>query len=140
MPNLVLCALFSFYAVALHVPILFNGLFPVFGKWLTGLQGILLLDVSIWVLVGLIWGTFRRRAWAWWGSGVYFVLLSASWILTLARSSLSDLLSRMVFPPAEMEILQGLPVQGIHLAAFVGVPLVITWGIILFSKRCFTAA
>jgi hypothetical protein len=139
LPILVLCSLFVFYAVALHIPIFFHGIFPLFGILLFGSSGILLIDVSILCLVLLTWGTLRLRAWAWWGSLAYFGLMAFSSILTLARSSFSDILTRMNFPPTEMEALQGLPFQGVHFAAFIGVPLLVTLGVIILSKRHFGA-
>ena len=43
---LVLGCLMIFFALALHVPILFNGVFPLFGRYVLGLQGIFLLALS----------------------------------------------------------------------------------------------
>ncbi len=136
-PVLVLCSLYLFYVVVLHIPILFNGIFPLFGVWLVDFQGILLLDILIACLACLTWGTFRLRTWAWWGSVIYFGLLTSSSMLTLCRSSLSDILSRMKFAPTEMEALQGLPFQGGLMAAFIGIPLLLTLGLIILSKRHF---
>jgi hypothetical protein len=126
-----------FYIIALHVPIFFNGIFPFFGVFLFDLQGILMLDIAMALLGCLVWGTLRLRMWAWWGSLVYFGLMTFSSILTLLKSSLSDILSRMIFPPTEMEALQGLPFQGFHFAAFIGIPLVVTLGLVIFSRRYF---
>jgi len=137
-PVLVLCSLYLFYVIVLHILIFFNGIFPLFGILLVDLQGILLLDILIVCLVCLTWGTFRLRTWAWWGSVIYFGLLTSSSILTLCRSSLSDILSSMKFAPTEMEALQGLPFQGWLMAAFVGIPLLLTLGLIILSKRYFT--
>ena len=136
-PILVLCSLYLFYAVVLHVPILFNGIFPLFGGFLFGLQGIVLLDVSIAFLVYLTWGTFKSRPWAWWGALIFFGLMTFSSILTFLKSSYADILSGMKFPPTEMRFLEGVPLQGFHLAAFFGVPLLATLGAIIVSKRHF---
>ena len=137
MPVLVLGALFVFYAIVLHVPIVFNGLVPFFGQWLSGLQGIVILTILIMSLLCLTWGTLNRWAWAWWGSLVYFGLLTVSTVLTLAGTSYLDLLTKMDFPPAEVEMLDGAPVSGLHLAAFVGLPLVLTLVAIVVTKRWF---
>ena len=137
LPILVLCALYSFYAIVLHVPIFFNGMFPLFGDFVYELPGILMLDVSIMLLVCLIWGTWRRSSWAWWGGLVYFGLLTSSSILTFAKSDYLDILSMMKFAPLEMKALQGLPFQGFYFAVFFGVPLLITLGLIVASKRHF---
>jgi len=135
MPLLVTCVLYLFFTVAMHVPIFFNGAFPLMGFFVYDLPGFVLLDLSIWLLLGLTWGAARRRIWAWWGGVVVFGFLTCSWIITLVRSSLSDILSHMLFAPTEMEALQGVPLQGCHLAALIGPSFLITWGLIIASKR-----
>jgi hypothetical protein len=136
-PLLVLSVLYLFYIVMLHILILFNGMFPVFGAFQFGLQGIVLLDVAIGCLLGLIWGTLRRRRWAWWGAVIWLGLFTFSTVLTLVRSSCAAILAGLAFPPREIEFLGGIPVQGYHFAVMVGIPLLITWGLAVLSKRCF---
>ena len=111
-PVLVLSALLLFYVVALHIPIFFSGLFPFFGCLLIDLEGIFALDVSIVCLVGLTWGVLKLKPWAWWSTLVFVSLLTVSVIVTFVQYSLADILSRMRFPPTEMEALQNLPLQG----------------------------
>ncbi len=101
------------------------------------MQGFVALDFCIVSLVGLTWGVLRQRVWAWWGSVAYLGLLTLSAVVTLARSSLAEMLALMKFAPLEMEILQGIPLQGVHLIPFPGIPLLITLGVILLSKRHF---
>ena len=139
LPVLVLGSLFALCAIALHILIFFNGIIPFLGLWLNGLQGILLIDILIMSLVGLIWGTFRLKTWAWYGSLVYFALMTLSSILTLSRSSFLDILSAMNLPEFERELMQGVPLQGFHFAVLIGVPLLITLGLIVYSKRYFRA-
>ena len=135
LPSLVLGILFAFYAVALHVSPFFNGIFPLFGVLLFGLPGMFLADVAILSLGALTWGILRLKAWAWWGSVVYFGLLIVSLVWSLSTSTLGEVLEGLNFPPTEMEALQGMPLHGAHLAAFLGLPLIVTLGVILFSKR-----
>jgi hypothetical protein len=137
LPILVLSFLYVFYAVVLHVPIFFRGIFPVFGTLFYDLEGIVLLTASILWLGLLVWGTLRQRAWAWWGALCYFALLTASTILTFSTTTYAHLLARMQFPPTEVEILQGIPLQGFHLALFFGLPLVLTLAAILRAKPHF---
>jgi hypothetical protein len=134
---LVLSALFALYLVALHILIFFNGLFPVFGIWLSGLEGIVLLDMAILCLACLIWGTMRMSRWAWWSALVYFTVMAASWVVTLATSSWSDILVQLDFPPFEVDILEGLPFQGWHFAVLVGIPLALTLGVLIWFRRDF---
>ena len=135
--SLVLATLYLFWAVVLHVPILFRGIYPAFGVLLFDLPGFLALDVSILLLVGLIWGTLTARGWAWWGGLLTFSALTFSTIWTFARYALSDILAGMHFPPKEMGILRGVPLHGVHLAVFFGVPLLGTLVAILLSKKHF---
>lgn len=137
MPVLVLGVLFIFYVVFLHVPLFFNGIFPLFGVWLSDKQGFFALDIAIVSLVCLTWGVVRQRMWAWWGSVAYFGLLAVSTVVTLARSSFAEILAPMQLPPTEMEMLKGVPLQGIHFVPFVGLPLLITLGVIVISRRHF---
>lgn len=137
LPVLVVCAVCLLCIVVLHLLILFNGLFPLFGILLNDIVGILLIDLSILWLACLIWGLLRLRIWAWWGALVYFALLASSTILTLSVSSLSDILSKTRFPAFEVGILGGIPLAGLHFAPLVGAPLLITLGLIVFSRRYF---
>lgn len=137
MPILVLSSLYLFYIIMLHILILFNGIFPVFGVFLFGLPGIFLLDFSIGSLICLIWGTLRLKLWAWWASVIWLGLFTCSTVLTFCRYSYPALLSGLAFPPREIEFLEGIPVQGYHFSILVGIPLLITWGIAILSKRHF---
>ena len=66
-PKLIaLSLLYFFYIVTLHILILFKGIYPVFGIFVCGIDGIYLIDISIMCLACLIWGTLRQRLWAWW--------------------------------------------------------------------------
>ncbi|OIO87511.1 MAG: hypothetical protein AUK02_05080 [Anaerolineae bacterium CG2_30_58_95] len=136
-PILVLSFLYAFYVIMLHILILFNGMFPAFGVFRFGLQGIILLDIAIACLICLVWGTLRRRRWAWWGAVVFIGSFTLSTIFTLARSSYQAILSGLAFPARELEFLRGIPVQGYHFAVMVGVPLLATWIIALLAKRHF---
>jgi hypothetical protein len=137
LPVLVTCSIFLFTVAVLHVLILFNGVFPLLHVLVFGLQGILLIDVSILVLLALTWGMLRLEVWAWWGSLLYWSLLTFSALAALSRSSLLDILSRMKFAPLEVEALDGIPIHGAHLAALVGIPLLVTLGLLAYSRRYF---
>jgi len=134
---LVLCFLYFVYFLALHALIFFNGIFPFFHIFFVGLAGFGMITVSVIWLALLIWGTIRRRRWAWWGALLYFGLLTISSTLALSRSSWADLLNRMKFAETELDALAGLPIQGIHLIPIVGLPLLLTLVVIIFSRKQF---
>lgn len=139
-PVLALGYLFSFFLIILHTHIYFNGMFPLFGSWLTGLSGIVLIDLSILALLVLLWGTLRRSRWAWWGALGYFCLMAVSYVLTLLASDWQTILSTADFPPFEVEILRGIPAQGYHLAILVGIPFLLAIGLILRARPYYAPA
>ena len=137
LPVLVVCSIVLLTIVVLHVLILFNGAFPLFSTLVFDLQGIALIDLSILILVVLIWGLLRLRRWAWWGALVYWAFLTFSSIAALSSYSLADILAQMKFAPLEMEALGGMPLHGAHLAVLAGIPLLVTLGLLAYSGRYF---
>jgi hypothetical protein len=136
-PALALGYVFAFYLLILHVHIYFNGMFPLFGTWLSGLPGIVAIDIAICSLAVVLWGTLRRSAWGWWGGLAYFSLMALSYVLTLLSSTWQGILSTADFPAYEVAILQGIPAQGYHLAILVGVPFALTIWLIVRARPCF---
>jgi hypothetical protein len=136
-PVLALGYVFAFYLLILHTHIYFNGMFPLFGSWLSGLPGIVAIDIAICSLAVVLWGTLRRSAWGWWGGLAYFSLMALSYVLTLLSSTWQGILSTADFPAYEVAILQGIPAQGYHLAILVGVPFALTIGLIVRARPCF---
>ncbi|MGB9301392.1 MAG: hypothetical protein WCD51_12475, partial [Anaerolineae bacterium] len=134
---LVVCAVFGLTIAVLHVLILFNGIFPLLHILIFELQGIELIGLSTLILVGLIWGLLRLRRWAWWGALVYWGFLNFSSIAALSRMTFADILFHMKFAPLEMEALDGIPIHGAHLAVLAGIPLLVTLGLLAYSKRYF---
>jgi len=130
------CIHLSLLAV-LAALLMFRGMFPLFGTFQYGLTGIVLLDVGMAGLACLAAGTFRRSAWAWWGSVFFLGLLTLSTVLSFFLTSYPALLSALEFPQAEAAILGKLPLQGYHLALFAGLPLLAAWISALVSKRSF---
>jgi hypothetical protein len=133
-PALALVFLFVFYAIVMHIPILLNGLFPLFGVLLNGLRGTLWLAASIVILVALAWGVLCRMEWAWWGALAYFLLLALSSVATFLSTDYSEILAKMHLPVKESQILEKLPLEGFHFALFAGIPLVLTL-IVIFRAR-----
>lgn len=134
---LAICLLDLFFLAALHVPLLYRGLFPLFGVLMGGLEGICLIAAAVLALDLLLWGTWEQRMWAWWGSAVYYAVLAASWLITFAQTSWANLLAWMQFSPTEVEMLAGIPLQGYEIGVFVGLPMLACLAVILASRRHF---
>jgi len=131
---LALAYVFLFFILVLHAHIFFKGLFPLFGHWISGLEGIMLLDASIILLMVMLWGTLQATLWAWWCALAYFSLMMVSYVSTLLSSSWMDILSALSLPDFEVELLRNVPLQGWHLAIVVGIPFLLTIGLVLSAK------
>jgi hypothetical protein len=140
LPILVLSFLYLFYVIVLHILILFNGMFPVFGVFYFGRQGIVLLDISIICLMFITWGTLKRQHWAWWASVIMLGMFALSTTVTFIKNNYLSILMGLAFPSREMQFLKGLPLQGYHFSILVGIPLLVTWIIAISSKRYFSGA
>ena len=134
-PILVLSSLYVFYVIAVPFPMMLNGVFPVFGVLLSGLQGRIALGASALPFAVLAWGTLRRRMWAWWAALVCVGALLVCSTLTLPRLSYLEILETMNL--AEVQRLQRLRFQGIHFAAFVGAPMLIIVVRIILARKHF---
>ena len=137
LPVLVVCGVFGLTIAVLHVFLLFNGVFPLFHTLVFEMRGIELIAVSSLFLVGLTWGLLRLRRLAWWGALVYWGYLTFSTIAALSRMTFADILSHMKFSPLEVDILDGIPLHGAHLAVLAGIPLLVTLGLLAYSRRYF---
>ncbi len=137
MAILVICLVDLFFFIALHVPILFHGLFPLFGTLRGGLEGIYLIDTTVLVLGLLLWGTWQQRMWAWWGSVLYYALLATTWVVTFVQTPYPDLLAWLQLAPTEMEALSGIPLQGYEVGAFVALPMLALLCVLVANRRHF---
>jgi hypothetical protein len=136
-PILALSYIFSFFILVLHTQIFFNGIFPLFGIWMTGLQGIIVISISFILLSFILWGMIQTKVWAWWSMLVYFCVMSFSYIITLLRSNWNEILAVLNLPTFEVEMLQGIPMQGYYFALFVAFPFLITIRLIIRARAYF---
>jgi hypothetical protein len=133
----VLASLILLIIIAMHVPLLFNGVFPFFGDFLYELQGYILLDLSILFLVGMLWGILKQKHWAWWGTLIFLVLITSSAIMSFLSVEPVEILTNLRFPSFEMEILQNVPILGYHLAILFCLPLLVTILFQIFTRKRF---
>jgi hypothetical protein len=120
-PVKVAVTLLVLLALGLHLPLLFDGLFPLFGRAVFGLSGTLLVDLSIAATVVIIWGISKRHYWSWWCAIGFLGFITTSWAVTFLNIPPHDIIARMPLAPLEVEALSGVPMRGYHLALFAGV-------------------
>ncbi|MFH1195427.1 MAG: hypothetical protein V1720_06920 [bacterium] len=135
---LVLITLYAFYILVFHELLLFRGIFPLFGKWLTELNGVMVISSSIIFFVILILGTLNFKLWAWWAAILYFVFFTISLIATFLSSDLIQIITILKLPQKEIDAIRNVPLNGIHLSMFFGIPLFLTFCTIIISRKYFT--
>ena len=136
-PLLIINILYVFYIYVFHVLLFFRGIFPFFGHWFTDLTGFIFISISILFFVVLIIGTLNRKLWSWWASFFYFCFFVTSSLVTLLVSDFSEIVTLLNFPAIETKMLINVPLNGFHLTVIFGIPLVLTLGVIIFSKKYF---
>jgi hypothetical protein len=124
--------LLAFFALVHHLPLLFNGLVPFFGTFLAAHDGFLISGFVIPSLALLSVGVFARKAWAWWGSILYLLLVGTSSVLTLSRVSFKDMITRADLPTLELQALQNVPLENTHVLIVIMMPLLLT--LIAFAR------
>jgi hypothetical protein len=137
LPLIVLLVLYAFSIYSLHVLLLYRGIFPFFGDWLFDLKGIILISILISFILLLIIGTLKRKVWSWWASLFYFCSFTLSLIVTFLSTDFSEIIALLHFPPTETNMLIKIPLKGIHLGAFFGIPLLMTLAVIVSVKKYF---
>jgi hypothetical protein len=135
--HLVLGSLLTFYVLALHLPLLFNGAFPLFGRFLFDFNGLLVSQLAILVLIVVTWGVFRGRRWAWWGAVLYLAWMILSAATTFLARTPADLFAGMHLAETEREILRNVPLQGVHLLLLFVAPLLVTLVLLIAWRRQF---
>jgi hypothetical protein len=139
-PVKVAVSLLVLLALVLHFPLLFDGLFPLFGRVVLGLAGTVLVDLSIVATVVLAWSISQGYSWAWWCAVVFLGVMTASPAATFLSIPPHDIVAQMPLAPLEMEALSGIPMRGYQLALFVGVIPAATLIVVAVSRRSIVGA
>ena len=137
-PLLAVLLLFIISIIVLHIAMFFQAMFPMFGRILLGRQSVYIIAMCILISLILIYGIVQLKTLAWWGSLVYVSLLTISTVMSFAGYSFYDVVEIMKLPAYEMELIDKMAL--IHDYPLVGLalpPLLIAFGLIIYSKRYF---
>lgn len=126
-----------FFTLCWHLPLLFSGAFPVFGRFVIKLDGYIATTTVLVLLALNTWGLWEHRRWAWWGNTFLYLALSASLVITLFPLSLTDIILSLNLPPTEVNLLSNVPIEGWHLSLFFASPLAATLLLLISSRRYF---
>ena len=125
------------YFFVFHMLLFFRGIFPFFGHWLINLRGFYVNSASILLFISLIIGTVKLSRWAWRVLTAYSALFTGSLLITLYRTGIPKLIELLHFPQKEADALMNIPLKGFHLCFIIGIPLLVSLGVIVHSRRYF---
>ena len=134
---LVTVILYSGGILFFHILLLYRGIFPFFGTWLTDLPGFAMTILSIFFLALLAAGTLKRKIWAWWLSvtGIAAFMISSG--LSLVSGDIQSLVRVLKFPETEAGMFMNMPLKGWHLCTMACIPLLFLLIAVLYSKKSF---
>ncbi len=137
-PLLMLFVLLAATVLVWHLAMFFQAIFPFFGQVRLGRPSAYTVDFANLILVGLIFGLVKRKLWAWWGTAVYFILLTLSTLITFSQHTLADIITMMDLPAYELEFFANMTVvHDYRLAALFGPPLLLIISLLMYTKRYF---
>jgi hypothetical protein len=103
-----------------------------------GRQSVYIITLCILILGILIYGMARLQTWAWWSSLVFVALLTISSVQSFSSHSFYEIILMMNLPAYEMGFLDRLLLlHDYRPVGLFGAPLLITLGLIIYSKRYF---
>jgi len=106
---------YSLYILLFHIMIFYNGLFPLFGKFLTGHSGIFVYGFLIILMTLFIYGLFKRIHISCIISVVFFGLLLISATITILNYDFISIIELMNLPKLEHDIFVKLPLKSFYL-------------------------
>ena len=139
LPNQVriLGLLIFFFWLLGHVPIFFNGVFPLYGFLISGLAGIAWTTGVLMCLLLCLWGLMNLKPWGWWGILLTLCFIITTILTTFVPLSFQDMVAAIQLPPIESQALQNVPLRGSHIAFFIIAPLLVTVVILMVAKPAF---
>jgi len=125
------------FILLFHILIFYQGIFPMFGKFLTGLSGITIYGFLILITILLIYGLINKVYISWIVSIILFSILTASSIITLLSYKYTEIIELLKLPKLENDIFSKLPLKSIYLLIPVLYILTTSLIIIIRSKKYF---
>ena len=125
----------SLFILLFHILIFYQGIFPLFGKFLTGLSGITIYGFLILIMIMLIYGLLNKVYISLIVSIILFSILTVSSIITILSYKYTEIIELLKFPKLENDIFLKFPFKSIYLLIPVLYILTASLIIIIGSKK-----
>jgi hypothetical protein len=139
LPVLALSLLLAFGALSmLPMVLVYNGVMPFFGRFVSGVPGtmLLLLVLALWCYCA--WASYKLKPAGWWTIFISFGVVMASGLITYARADLMEMYRLMGYPEQQIEQFQQYSFfKGNNLFWMTAISTVPFFGYLLYVKRYF---
>ncbi len=106
MPVLALSILLALSVVSMASLVAYGPVMPLFGVFLSGAAGAVVILMIALVLAYLAWGTYRLRMAAWWGTLLLWIAGIVNGVLTFTRTDLLEMYEKAGMPADQLEMLR----------------------------------
>jgi MFS family permease len=107
LPVLALSLMLGFGVLSmLPIMLLYHGVIPFFGRFVSGVPGTTLLLVMLTLWCYCAWATYKLKLAGWWITFIGFGVLMVSVLITFARADLMDMYRLMGYPQQQIELMQ----------------------------------
>jgi hypothetical protein len=133
-----LLIVYCLYILIFHIMIFYEGLFPLFGIFLTGIKGIGAYSLSVLLMILLIYGLVKREFRSWIVSICFFSIFVLSSLITILTYRYAEIIELLDFPQLENDIFLKLPLKSFYLLIPAGYIFLVTILIIIMTKKFFS--
>jgi len=106
MPVLALSIIHAFAFASMFSVVPYGCVMPIFGVFLSGAAGAVVLLLIELVLAYLAWGTYRLQMAAWWGTLLLWIAGTVNMVVTFARTDLMEMYQKMGMPADQLEMIR----------------------------------
>jgi hypothetical protein len=143
MPVLALTILLGVSVLSMPSCVVYGCVMPLFGMFVSGVSGAVVILLITLILAYLTWGTYRLRMAAWWGTLLLWIVGTANMVVTFAHNDLMKMYEKMGMPAEQMEMMRkmGFADWLSHWGLWLGLVCGAVWlGYLLYVRRYFVRA
>jgi hypothetical protein len=106
MPVLALSIILALSVVSMSSLVAYGCVMPLFGVFISGAAGAVVILLIALALAYLAWGTYRLKLAAWWGTLLFGIAGTLSMVVTFSRTNLMEMYEKMGMPADQLEMMR----------------------------------
>jgi len=106
MPVLAMSIILALSVMSMSWSMAYGCVMPLFGVFISGAAGALVILLIALVLAYLAWGTYRLQMGAWWGTLLLGIAGTLNMVVTFSRTDLMEMYEKMKMPADQLEMIR----------------------------------